>query len=198
MVVLCAHAFDTTTGKKLRLEERRALVKAKQGRSRKDFDSSDNENKSPSVSKLKYMQNPPTTLIRLQEETADLLLPPYADGKATDTDTSEPSASASPVRHVAHVCTEVNARIARIYTITEQQARSGDGRKRTYLPRGMTQRIAHYTRHAGIKAYVRMHTTLICRWVAVELIETCSRTRRRRTRVVRVMMKWIESSTTRT
>jgi hypothetical protein len=129
MVVLCAHAFDTTTGKKLRLKERRALVEAKQCRSRKDFDSSDNENKSPSVSKLKYMQNPPATLVRLQK-TADVLLPPCADGKATDTDTSESSASASPVRHAAHVCTdsEVNAHIARIYTLIYSYRAAGKKR----------------------------------------------------------------------
>jgi hypothetical protein len=102
MVVLCPHAFDTTTGKKMRKEERRGLVEALEGRPRKgkEFDSSDDETKSPSVSKSKYMQDPPASLTRLQP-ARDLLLPQYADGKATDTDSSEPSASASPVRHVA-------------------------------------------------------------------------------------------------
>jgi hypothetical protein len=102
MVVLCPHAFDTTTGKKMRKEERRGLVEALKGRPRKgkEFDSSDDETKSPSVSKSKYMQDPPASLTRLQP-ARDLLLPQYADGKATDTDSSEPSASASPVRHVA-------------------------------------------------------------------------------------------------
>ena len=44
---------------------------------------------------------------------------------------------------------------------------------------------------------IRPQSPAFGRWVAVELIESCSRTRRRRTRVGRGMMKWIESSTTR-
>ena len=46
----------------MRLEERRAVAQPKKGRRVKDIDSSDDEAKSPSKSKVQYLQSPPTTL----------------------------------------------------------------------------------------------------------------------------------------
>ena len=103
-VIVC-NAFGTTTGKELR-----RVGRAIKGKRTKEIDSSDDETKETSESKEKYRLNPPKSLTG--PATSDVELPLYANGEATDTDTSEPNASASPVRHVAHTRAEVHARIA--------------------------------------------------------------------------------------
>ena len=118
------NVFGPTTGKEMRLEERRG--QAIKGKRTKDVDSSDDETKETSESKEKYRLNPPKPLTG--PATSEVELPLYANGEATDTDTSESNAGASPVRHVAHTRAEVNARIA---CMTYRKSRTRRRKNRT-------------------------------------------------------------------